>query len=68
MRPRLNFFAKFVKGIFVPKSTQQKINRTADPQWSVETQRWALRLLFFSWTEDLVKMEGIMRSSKYQSI
>ncbi len=49
MKPRLNFLAIILKGMFGAKTTLRITKGTPYPQWSMMWQHHALGLFFFSW-------------------
>ncbi len=49
MKPRLNFLAIILKGMFGAKTTLRITKGTPYPQWSMVWQHRALGLFFFSW-------------------
>ena len=62
-RPKFNFLA------ITKKHVWQKTTTTQYQKSTIPTgKHWALEWFFFSWTWALIRMEGIMNNSKYQSI
>ncbi len=49
MKPRLNFLAIILKGMFGAKTTLRITKGTPYPQWSMVWQHHAFGLFFFSW-------------------
>ena len=69
MKPRLNFLAIIPKDMFGTKTTLHITKRKPYPLWSMVVAASCFGAVFLQLEQGaLVKVEGIMNSSKYQSI